>query len=88
MSRSKKKPYISYCGRSNKIGKRCANRKFRRLEKEFMAHKPDNSPVHIRDVSDVWDFPKDGLAHYVGDSKFAKSEDANERELFRKMTKK
>ena len=88
MSRSKKKPDCSYCGRSNKTGKRFANRKFRRIEKEMLAHKPDNSPAHIRDVSDVWDFPKDGLAHYVGDSNLAKSEDFNDRDLFRKMVKK
>ena len=88
MSRSKKKPYCSYCGKSNKIGKRFANRKFRRLEKVMMAHKPDNPPAHIRDVSDVWDFPKDGLAHYVGDSSLVKSEDITAKEIYRKMTKK
>lgn len=65
MSRSIRKPFLTVCGGSNKEARSKANRKFRRLTKsgikkfEFSA-----LPMLLREVSNVWDFPTDGLAHY------------------------
>ena len=65
MSRSIRKPFLTFCGGSNKDARSKANRKFRRLTKrkikkfEFSA-----LPMLLKEVSDVWDFPTDGLAHY------------------------
>lgn len=42
----------------------------------------------VRECSDVWDFASDGLAHYVGNSRLALSQDPADKELFRKWIQK
>lgn len=66
MSRSiKKHPFISICVHdSNKWSKTQANKKFRHLSKIKLASDKE-PPRHLKEVSDVWDFPSDGLAYYI-----------------------
>ena len=66
MSRSiKKRPFISICKYdSNKWSKTQANKKFRHLSKIKLASDKE-PPIRLKEVSDVWDFPSDGLAYYV-----------------------
>ena len=60
MSRSKKKtPIIGNAGTSDKEDKRRANRVFRRREKDAI-RKDKDPPEDLNEVSDVWDFSKDG----------------------------
>ena len=60
MSRSRKKhPVVWCCGRSNKAGKRQANKRFRRI-----VHQRIKSgyyvPVHVKEITDFWCTPADG----------------------------
>ncbi len=64
--------FISYvCYFSNKKDKRLANQRFRtternQLRKMVSDDELDRDPVkNIREVSDVWNFDSDGLAHYI-----------------------
>ena len=61
MSRSKKKTKIHgiTTAETEKGNKQKANRKLRRIVKERLKSKKDNLPK-LREVSDVWDFDKDG----------------------------
>lgn len=61
MSRSKKKTKIHgiTTAVSEKKNKRKANRKFRRMIRERLKSKGENLPA-LREVSNVWDFDKDG----------------------------
>lgn len=89
MSRSYKKPYACWgCYFSNKKDKRIANKKFRRFNKIFSKIDPERLKYRLREVSNVWNFSSDGLAHYVGNSKLAKSEDFENKEIFRKWIQK
>lgn len=66
MSRSiKKHPFISICVHdSNKWDKKQANKRFRRLSKIKLAFNKE-PPIHLKEVSDVWNFSSDGLAYYI-----------------------
>ncbi len=60
MSRSMKRHPVIWCvGRSNKAGKRQANKRFRRLVNQRI-----NScypiPIYVREVTDFWCMPADG----------------------------
>ena len=48
---------------SNKLARSKANRRLRRYSRELLAQGEENLPG-LRDVSDTWDFPSDGLATY------------------------
>lgn len=79
MSRSFKKScnnFGGYCGFacyfSNKKAKRQANQRFRTVSKRQLKKiinlddlDEDNNIYKVREVSNVWDFPSDGLAHYI-----------------------
>ena len=65
MSRSKRKPYITWCGGSNKKDKITANRIFRRINKILLKKDPDKIKYRLREVSDTYNFTTDGLAYYV-----------------------
>ena len=65
MSRSKRKPYITWCSGSNKKDKIAANRIFRRINKILLKKDPDKIKYRLREVSDTYDFATDGLAYYV-----------------------
>jgi hypothetical protein len=61
-------PIVSYtCAKSDKPGKVLANRAFRAAERHALSGCRDYDelimPV-VREVSSVWDFPKDGK-HYM-----------------------
>lgn len=75
MSRSRiKHSYFKIWGNgriSNKISRKFANKKFRRISKIKM----ENAPIKLREVSNTWDFVSDGLAMYVKDP---------DKEMFRK----
>lgn len=65
MSRSKKKHYqFAKYSESDKKDRSLANRNFRRKSK-IQISKDEEPFVHIREVSDTWDFASDGLAHIV-----------------------
>lgn len=95
MSRSYRKPYTSYaCYFSNKEDKRIANRLFRHINKQLLKLNPDKLKFSLKEISNVWDFASDGLVFYIGKgsschfSKYADSEDFEEREFFRRVTQK
>lgn len=66
MSRSyKKHPYIKYGGDSDKKYRTIANKKLRRVNKLKLIQDPEDENFKIlREVSDTWEFPSDGLAYY------------------------
>lgn len=71
MSRSRRKhPYIKL-GRSDKRCKVVAHRKFRARERTCLFRLKSVTsvdgvfPKHMREVSNNWLFPSDGLAYYV-----------------------
>ena len=66
MSRSyKKHPYIKYGGDSDKKYRTIANKKLRRVNKLKLIQDPEDGNFKIlREVSDTWEFPSDGLAYY------------------------
>lgn len=89
MSRSYKRPYACYtCYFSNKKDKRKANRKFRKFNKVFSKIDTEKLKYKLKEVSDVWTFSSDGLAHYVGNSKLALSDDLADKEIYRKWIQK
>ncbi len=60
MSKSRKKNPVVWCtGRSNKAGKRQANKRFRRI-----VHQRINSdypiPMYVKEITDFWCMPADG----------------------------
>ena len=67
MSRSKvKRPYLKCSNRiSNKAARQQSNQNFRRIVREILRKGEEIFPA-IREVSDVWAFPSDGLALYCG----------------------
>lgn len=72
MSRSRKKhPYIKICGGdSDKKARTIANRKLRRLNKvKLHLDLTDGVYKVLREVSDTWNFPSDGLAWYQSNCK-------------------
>ena len=67
MSRSRKhSPCICWCGRTNKISKRYANRRFRKLARSCV-RRGLRPPHRSREVSNVYDFDRDGLAAWRND---------------------
>ena len=48
---------------SDKLDRSKANRKLRRIVKTLLKMGKEFFPL-LREVSDPWDFPSDGLAHY------------------------
>ena len=72
MSRSRRKhQYIKFSGRSDKGCKVIAHKKFRAWERaclrrlEILNPFSEVFPEYMREVSDTWSFPSDGLAYYV-----------------------
>ena len=60
MSRSRKKHPVVWCaGRSNKAGKRQANKRFRRLVNQRI-NSSYPIPIYVREVTDFWSMPADG----------------------------
>lgn len=89
MSRSYKKPYACYVYYfSNKKDKRKANRKFRRFNRIFSRIDLEKLKYKLKEVSNVWSFSSDGLAHYVGNSELALSNDPDDKETYRKWIQK
>jgi hypothetical protein len=67
MSKSTKRHSAAkICGRSDKRDKRIANRKFRRLTRDLLhVLDIDRLPVSLKEVSDTYNFPSDGLAFWM-----------------------
>lgn len=60
MSRSRKKHPVVWCAtRSNKAGKRQANKRFRRLVNQRI-NSSYPIPIYVREVTDFWCMPADG----------------------------
>ena len=79
MSRSYKHTTISAIttAQSEKRDKRLANRRFRRISKHRV--KIEAEPlIHLNEISDVWDFQKDGKRYF----------DSDEAKLFPKLFRK
>ncbi len=69
MSRSRRKfPKRGIAGKSDKVGKQKANRSLRRAVHVALALGNEDLPI-LREVSDVWDFDKDGKVWCDGDEK-------------------
>lgn len=65
MSRSRKhSPCLCWCGRTNKLSKRRANRLFRRIA-SIAVRQGKIPPSRLREVFNVWSFNRDGLAVWV-----------------------
>lgn len=64
MSRSRRKTSIRgrTTANSEKLDRQKSNRKLRRLVKERMKKREEVLPV-LREISDVWDFKKDGKGY-------------------------
>ena len=76
--------YVKYGGDSNKKDKKIANKKFRRLSKVNIENE-DKLPIDLKEVSNVWSFASDGLAHYVpfnSDNKYV------DEDILRKLKRK
>lgn len=68
MSKSiRKHPYIKHSGKSDKESKRLAHKRFRARERSCLNQLDfiEVFPKFMREVSDTWSFPSDGLAYYV-----------------------
>lgn len=70
MSGSRKKHPVIWCvGRSNKAGKRQANKRFRRLVNQRI-----NScyllPIHVKEITDLWWMPADGKFRLTPEDKY------------------
>ena len=68
MSRSVRKTHKIKCAGnvSNKLARSRANRLHRRVNK-IILQKGKEDFKHLREISDVWCFPSDGLAVYWND---------------------
>lgn len=66
MSRSRKRnPITGICkADSEKKDKQIANKKFRRIGKEIIKNKSDSTLPKMREVSNVYDFAKDGKRYW------------------------
>lgn len=67
MSRSRKRtPITGICvADSEKDSKRIANRAFRRISKELIKNDAADSLPILREVSNVWDWAKDGKRYWT-----------------------
>lgn len=72
MSRSRKKNrFCKIAGNTDKISKRKANRIFRRVNKIRLNNAISLEDVMfapMREITNVWSFNSDGLAHYIHDT--------------------
>ena len=67
MSRSRKKnPVTWYAGRSNKTGKRWANKRFRRIVRQRIGS-DYHIPTKVREIMDEWSMPGDGKHRWSQD---------------------
>lgn len=92
MSRSHKyHPFIHIARGRNRPYKKMANRKFRRYNKIILKINPSNLLYRLKECSNVWDFPTDGLAYYSDPSlwkRFKMWKDVDLKEIYRKIMKK
>lgn len=69
MARSRKKNPISgvTTARSEKLWKRFVNRKLRQKARILLAKEAEILPENVKEVSNVWDGPKDGRVYWGKD---------------------
>lgn len=95
MSRSHKyHTFATICRGRNKKDKRIANRKFRRINNLAIKHNLDKLLYKLKECSDTWDFPTDGLAYYQNPKRWKRFRYGREvsdeelNEIYRKLMKK
>lgn len=95
MSRSHKyHTFAAICRGRNKKDKRIANRKFRRINNLAIKHNLDKLLYKLKECSDTWDFPTDGLAYYQNPKMWKRFimwkevSDEELNEIYRKLMKK
>ena len=95
MSRSHKyHTFATICRGRNKKDKRIANRKFRRINNLAIKHNLDKLLYKLKECSDTWDFPTDGLAYYQNPKRWKRFRmwkevsDEELNEIYRKLMKK
>lgn len=95
MSRSHKyHTFATICRGRNKKDKRIANRKFRRINNLAIKHNLDKLLYRLRECSNVWDFPTDGLAYYQNPKRWKRFRygryisDEELNEIYRKLMRK
>lgn len=95
MSRSHKyHTFGTICGGRNKKDKRIANRRFRRHNNLAIKHNIDRLLYRLRECSNVWNFPTDGLAYYQDPKKWKRFRmwrdisDEELKEMYRKLISK
>lgn len=95
MSRSHKyHTFATICRGRNKKYKRIANRKFRRVNNLAIKHNLDKLLYRLRECSDTWNFPTDGLAYYQNPKEWKRfrywrdMSDEELKEIYRKLMSK
>lgn len=95
MSRSHKyHTFATICRGRNKKDKRIANRKFRRINNLAIKYNLDKLLYRLRECSDTWNFPTDGLAYYQDPKKWKRFRmwrdisDEELKEIYRKLMSK
>lgn len=95
MSRSHKyHTFGTMCRGRNKKDKRLANRKFRRINNLAIKHNLDRLLYRLRECSNTWNFPTDGLAYYQDPKKWKRFRmwrevsDEELKEMYRKLMSK
>lgn len=70
MSRSRKKHPVVWCAtRSNKAGKRQANKRFRRLVNQRI-NSSYPIPIYVKEVTDFWCMPADGKSRFASEDEY------------------
>lgn len=92
MSRSHKyHTFATICRGRNKKAKRIANRKFRRINNLAIKHNLDKLLYKLREVSNTYNFPTDGLAYYQNPKEWKRYmyyTDEELKEIYRKILQK
>ena len=95
MSRSHKyHTFGTMCRGRNKKNKRLANRKFRRVNNLAIKHNLDKLLYKLKECSDTWNFPTDGLAYYQNPKEWKRFRrwrevsDEELKEMYRKLMSK
>lgn len=92
MSRSHKyHPFGHICKGRNSPWKKMANRKFRRLNRLAVKNNLNKLLHRLRECSNVYDFPTDGLAYYQDPNSWKKCKvwkDMDLKEIYKRIIRK
>lgn len=73
--------FATLCKGRNKKDKRIANRKFRRINNIAVKYNLDKLLYKLREVSNTYNFPTDGLAYYQNPKEWKRWRDMSDEEL-------